>query len=175
MSNEKPQTPATATAAALPDLLAILATPLFDQAAPQEHRILLAVLERLAAEHYRAWAETVSDSSLTQGLLLAAQREEEIAKTVESLDPQAQNIAQSLRARFPNARATYADVFKGRSLMERWQMQSVGGRGGGRLLREFAAAEANPEVREKLIACALKDEENAHFLEEVLKGWKGGA
>ena len=47
-------------------------------------------------------------------------------------------------------------------------MQSVGERGGGRFLREFAAAEANPEARAKLIACALKDEENAQFLEEVL-------
>lgn len=168
MSNEKSQSSATTTAGDLPDLLAIL-TPFFEQSAPQEHRILLAVLERLAAEHYRSWAEGVKDSSLKQGLLTAAGREEEIAETVESLDPRAQHIAQSLLARFPNARATYADVLKGKSLAEQWQMQSIGERGGGRILRDFAAAEANPDARAKLLACALKDEENAQFLEEVLK------
>ena len=95
MSNEKTE---------LPDLLAILAAPLLEQSAPEEHRILLAVLERMAAEHYRTWAEMVEDPSLKQGLLAAARREEEIAEIVESLDPRAQSIAQSLLARFPAAR-----------------------------------------------------------------------
>ncbi|MGH7962036.1 MAG: hypothetical protein ACRERD_09455 [Candidatus Binatia bacterium] len=166
MSNEKSQS--SVAAADLPDLLAIL-TPFFDQSAPQEHRILLAVLERLAAEHYRRWAGEVSDPSLKQGLLQAARREEEIAETIESLDPHAQSIAQSLIARFPNARATYADLLKGKSLAEQWQMQSIGERGGGRILRDFAAAESDPGAREKILACAVKDEENSRFLEEVLK------
>jgi hypothetical protein len=40
------------TKTALPDLLAVL-TLLFEQCAPDEQRIQLAVLERFAAEHYR--------------------------------------------------------------------------------------------------------------------------
>ena len=44
----------------LPDLLKIL-TPLFEQCDPQEQRMLLAILERLAAKRYRAWAETLAD------------------------------------------------------------------------------------------------------------------
>ena len=46
----------------LPDLLGIL-TPLFDQCEPQEQRILLAVLERRAAEHYRAWGPDLGRST----------------------------------------------------------------------------------------------------------------
>ena len=54
-------------AAELPDLIAILGTPIFDQCAPDEQRILLAVLERLAAEHYVRWADGLSDPSEKQG------------------------------------------------------------------------------------------------------------
>jgi hypothetical protein len=59
----------------LPDLLAVVG-PLFDKCAPDEQRILLAVLERLAAEHYRRWANGLSDPEQRRDFLTAAALED---------------------------------------------------------------------------------------------------
>ncbi len=156
------------TKTTLPDLLALL-TPLFDQCAPDEQRILLAVLERLAAEHYRRWAEGLSDPTQKRDFLAAAAREEHIAEILEGLEPRAEHLARAVWQRFPHLRTLYADALKPLSREEQWQVQSIGEHGGAELLRSFAAAEANPDGRAKLLACAAEDEENAQFLAEVLK------
>ena len=152
----------------LPDLLGIL-TPLFDQCEPQEQRILLAVLERLAAEHYRAWAQTLADPQQKQGFIDCAHREEQIAEAMEALDPQAKEIGGSLWKRFPNMRELYADTMRPLSHPQQWQVQSVGELGGARLLRDFAEAETNPDARAALLACAVKDEANGRYLEGILQ------
>ncbi len=155
-------------ATAAPDLLAIL-TPLFDQCDKEEQRILLAVLERLAAEHYRAWAAQVSDPVQKQEFLDAAGREEQIAEVVESLDSQAEQKAQALWARFPDMRDIYANTMRPLTLEVQWRVQAKGELGGAQLLRDFAQAETNPEAQEKLLACASKDETNSQFLTDFLK------
>ncbi len=153
----------------LPDLIEVL-TPLIDQCAPREQRILLAVLERLAGEHYRAWAQTLADEEQKHGFLECANREEQIAEAVEALDPQAKEIGDSLWKRFPNMRELYADTMRPLSHREQWQVQSLGELGGARFLRDFAEAEANADAREALLACAAKDEANGRYLEGILQG-----
>jgi hypothetical protein len=152
----------------LPDLLTVL-SPLFAQCAPDEQRILLAMLERLAAEHYRRWADEVSDPPQKQGLLAAAAREVHIAEVAESLEPHAEQIAKTLWDRFPNIRSLYADAMRPMTLIEQWTVQSAGEHGGSQLWRSFAEAEPNPAVRAKLLACSEEDEENSRFLADTLK------
>jgi hypothetical protein len=149
-----------------PDLLAIL-LPFFEKAAPHEHRILLAMLERFAAEHYRRWAAQEADPARKQGFLACAAREEFIAETVEGLDRNAQRIAQSLRERFPEIRQVYADAMHPLSNEAQWKAQAAGELGGARLYRDFAAAETDPDAREKLLLCVVKEEESARFLETL--------
>lgn len=152
----------------LPDLLAVL-TPLFEQCAPDEQRILLAVLERLAAEHYRRWADSLSDPAQKRDFLTAAALEEHIAAVAEGLEPKAEQIARKLWQRFPHMRSLYADAIAPLSHEEQWQVQAIGEHGGAGVWRSFAQAESNPAVRAKLFACAVADEENSQFLIQVLK------
>ena len=152
----------------LPDLLEIL-TPLFEQCDPQEQRILLAILERLAAKRYRAWAETLTNPQQKQGFLDCAEREEQIAAAVEALNPQAKEIADILWKRLPNIDELYAETMRPLSPSQQWQVQSGGELGGAELLRGFAKAETNPEAREALLACAPKEEASSHYLQDVLK------
>jgi hypothetical protein len=152
----------------LPDLLAVL-TPLFEQCAPDEQRILLAVLERLAAEHYRKWADSLSDPEQKHDFLTAAALEEHIATVAEGLEPRAEQMARTLWQRFPHMRSLYADAIAPLSHEEQWEVQSIGEHGGAGLWRSFAQAELNPEVRAKLFACAAADEENSQFLIRLLK------
>lgn len=152
----------------LPDLLEIL-TPLFEQCDPQEQRILLAILERLAAKRYRAWAETLTDPQQKQGFLACAEREEQIAEAVEALHPQAKEIADIVWKRLPNIDELYAEAMRSLSPSQQWQVQAVGELGGAELLRGFAKAETNPEAREALLACAPKEEASSHYLQDILK------
>jgi hypothetical protein len=156
------------TNTALPDLLALF-TPLFEQCAPDEQRILLAVLERLAAEHYRRWAEGLSDPAQQRDFLAAAAREEHIAAVLEGLESRAEQLTRAVWQRFPHLRTLYADAIQPLSREDQWKVQSIGEHGGAELLRSFAAAEANPDARAKLLACAAEDEENSQFLAGVLK------
>ena len=156
------------TKTTLPDLLAVVG-PLFDKCAPDEQRILLAVLERLAAEHYRRWANGLSDPEQKRDFLTAAALEEHIASVAEGLEPKALEIAERLWKRFPNLRSLYADAIADLSDTQQWEVQSAGEHGGAGLWHTFAKAEANPEVRAKLLACAVADEENSQFLIRVLE------
>jgi len=156
------------TKTTLPDLLAVF-TPLFGQCAPDEQRILLAVLERLAAEHYRRWADTLSDPEQKRDFLTAAALEEHIATVAEGLEPRAEQMARTLWQRFPHLRSVYTDAMAPLSNEEQWEAQSIGEHGGAGLWRSFAQAEPNPEGRAKLFACAAADEENSQFLIRVLK------
>lgn len=154
-------------AAAVPDLLAIL-QPFFERAAPHELRLLVAQLERYAAEHYRRWAADEPDAARRQGFLDCALREEFIAETLEDLEPHASRMAQSLRERFPDLRRVYADAMLAVSKTVQWQAQATGEMGAGNLQRNFAEAEPDPAARARLLGCVDKEEESARFLRSLL-------
>ena len=65
---------------------------------PEEQRpLLVALAEKIAAGRYRDWAEQASGSD-RHALLACADREEEIARRVESLYPDAAAVLEALVA-----------------------------------------------------------------------------
>jgi len=61
----------------------VLAT-LFAGMPVNEQKALLATLERAGAGLYRAWAANEQDAGIKEGLLAAAEREDENARTLEN-------------------------------------------------------------------------------------------
>lgn len=132
-----------------------LAAALFAQCPETEHRVLLAVLERVAADQYRRWADEVGDEHRA-GILECAAREEKVAEVLEAAAPNATATAAALGERFPDLGARYAALLEGRSLVEQFAIQAKGERAGGELLRSYALADA-----------AELEDANADFLDRV--------
>lgn len=132
-----------------------LAATLFAQCPQEEHRALLAVLERVAAEQYRRWADEVGEEHRA-GILACAEREKQVADGLVGGDADATATAESVAARFPDLGDRYAALLDGRSLIEQFAIQATGERAGGELLRSYGL----PDVAE------LEDA-NADFLDRV--------
>ena len=64
--------------------------------------MLIAIIERLAADRYRGWAAGTGDPIERAGLLACALREDEIAEFIESLEVDATARAADLNKRFPD-------------------------------------------------------------------------
>jgi hypothetical protein len=126
--------------------------------------LLLATLERLAAERYRTWAGDHPDPSVREGLLACADREEEIARRVESLDPNAFAIQERLLSDHPELLDLNRTLFEGRPLKVQFAMQAQGEMAGAAAWRAYAAAASDSSARELLQSCSLLEEANADFL-----------
>jgi hypothetical protein len=150
----------------LPDIAAVLA-PLLARVPREEQPLLVALAERLAAERYRGWAREAADRARTAGLLACAEREEEIARRVEALYPNAPAAERDLVARNPDLIAVNRSLFAGHSLDDQLRLQARGERLGAATWRSFARA-ADPAARDTFLACALLEEESAAFLESIL-------
>src|SRR5580765_7050879 len=72
----------------LPNIAGIFG-PILQRLPAAERPLLIAVAERLAAERYRGWAAAASDPAWRAALLACAAREEDIARRVEALYPDA--------------------------------------------------------------------------------------
>ena len=130
--------------------------------------LLLAALERLAAKRYRDWASRHPDPAVKDGLLACADREEEIARRVESLEPNARDIQTTLLA--DNAASLSEAVrtlFEGRPLEVQFAIQAQGELAGAAAWRAFAATASAPAVQELLQSCSLLEEANAAFLQTL--------
>lgn len=88
------------------------------------------MLECLAAEHYRRWADGLSDPAQKRNFLAAAARAEHIAEVLGNLEPKAEHLTRTLWQRFPNLRTLYADAIRPLGREEQWQVQSIGEHGG---------------------------------------------
>jgi hypothetical protein len=150
----------------LPDLAAIFAQLL--QRVPREQQsLLIAIAERRAAVRYREWAE-MSDPAHRPELLSCAEREEEIARRVESLYPGAAAIQQDIVAKNPDLDDLNRSLFAGRPLTQQFAMQAQGERLGAATWRAFAEHAPNPGARATLLGCAALEEDNATVLERLL-------
>lgn len=138
--------------------------PLFDRCPPQEHRMLLGILERVAAGHYRGWAGLARDEATRRGMLECAKREERIADTLESLEPQAERLVRQVNERFPDLKALYDSVMKGKTLAEQWTIQAIGELGGADVLRNFAEQESDAGKQGVLEGLIPLEEENSAFM-----------
>jgi hypothetical protein len=135
---------------------------------PRHQPFLLAKLERLAAARYRTWANEHPDQSVKKGLLACADREEEIAKRVESLNPSFSAIQERLLAENPDLMELNRTLFSGRSLEVQFAMQSAGERAGALAWKAFAAGASEASVKELLESCSPLEQANADFLQTLL-------
>lgn len=135
---------------------------------PKQQPLLLAKLERLAAQRYRHWASDHSDQSSKEGLLACADREEEIATRVESLVPDASAIQDKLLSDHPELLDLNRTLFEGRPLRLQFAMQAEGERAGAAAWRAYAAAASDPSVEELLQRCSSLEQANADFLQTLL-------
>ena len=127
----------------------------------------LALLERGAAERYRAWAEEC-DPADREGLLACAAREDEIADRVEQILPAAEADRPKLRAELPRARDAYFAVFEELPLGEKLRLQAGAERQGAAAWRMIASQQEDSARREALERCAALEEESAAHLETLL-------
>ena len=135
---------------------------------PQLQPLLLAKLERLAAERYRTWASDNPDQSAKDGLLACADREEEIARRVESLNPYASVLQDKLLSGNPELLELNRTLFKERPLKVQFAMQAAGERAGAAAWKAFAAGASDPSARELLQSCSPLEQANADFLQTLL-------
>ena len=151
----------------LPDLAKILGQAL-QNIEPGQRPVLLAALERLAGQRYRMWANEHPDPQVAEGLLACAEREEEIARRVESLHPNAAEIQNKLLAANPQFLELYRTLFEGRPIKDQFTMQAQGERAGAAAWIAYAAASSEPAARELLQSCSTLEEANAAFLHSLL-------
>jgi hypothetical protein len=142
-------------------------TPLLPQVLEEEIPMLIAMLERLAADHYRRWAEETSDPIEKAGLMACMDREEEIAIFIESLEANAEARRAELTARLPDLAAIYASIMEGRSRSEQLRIQAEGELGGADYMSSFAAATSGA-VAARFASLALCEEANSRFLTTLL-------
>src|SRR6058998_506064 len=135
---------------------------------PKLQPLLLAKLERLAAQRYRTWASDHSDPAAKEGLLACADREEEIARRVESLEPNASAIQDKLLSDNPELLDLNRTLFKGRALKVQFAMQADGERAGAAAWKAYAAGASDPSVQELLQSCSPLEQANADFLQTLL-------
>lgn len=157
----------TVNKGSIPNVVEVLAGVL-RSVDPKLQPVLLAKLERLAAERYRTWATDHADQSVRDGLLACADREEEIARRVESLDSNASAIQDKLLSDHPELADLNRTLFEGRPLKVQFAMQAEGERAGATAWRAYAAAAADLSVRELLGSCSPLERANADFLQSLL-------
>lgn len=135
---------------------------------PKLQPMLLAKLERLAAERYRTWASDHADQSTKEGLLACAEREEEIARRVESLAPNASAIQDKLLSDNPDLLDLNRTLFEGRPIEVQFAMQADGERAGAAAWSAYAAVASDPSAQELLQSCSPLEQANADFLQTLL-------
>jgi hypothetical protein len=134
---------------------------------PKLQPLLLAKLERLAAQRYRRWASDYPDPVGKDGLLACADREEEIATRVESLAPNASVIQDKLLSDNPELLNLNRTLFEGRPLKVQFAMQAEGERAGAAAWSAYAAGAADPSAQALLRSCSALEQANADFLQTL--------
>ncbi len=151
----------------LPDIARILGEAL-QGIEPSLQPLLLAALERLAARRYRAWAGDHDNPEVEAGLLACADREEEIARRIESLFPDASAIQERLFAENPEMLNLNRTLFEGRPLRDQFTIQARGEQAGARAWTAIALATSDPSAKELIQSCSPLEEANAEFLHSLL-------
>jgi hypothetical protein len=158
---------ATAAKSALPNVGEILGR-LLERVPAAEHPLFVAIAERMAAARYRGWAE-VAPAAQRAGLLACSVREEGIASRVESLHEKAAARQERIRAANPELAELDRTTFAGRPLEEQYAIQAQGERIGAGLWRSLAQASADEHAKRTYLECAAFEEQNAEFLEALLR------
>src|SRR5262249_55054158 len=137
----------------------------------ERHPLLIALAERLAAERYRGWSADVDDPTRSQ-LLGCAHREEEIARRIEALYPDAAAVQEDLVAGNPDLREVNRSLFAGRPVEQQFAIQAQGERLGAATWRAFAQHSRDAKARDTFLGCAVLEEQSAAVLESLLRAKK---
>lgn len=136
---------------------------------PRERQpLLIAVAERMAAQRYRAWAADPANADRQAELLACAEREEEIAQSIEGLYPDAAALQRTIIDDNPELEQINRSIFAGRSLSEQFTIQARGERLGAATWRAFAEHAPLADARDTFLACARLEEASAAVLESIL-------
>jgi hypothetical protein len=138
------------------------------QRVPADHQpLFIALAERMAAQRYRMWANTVPEMNRKSALLACADREEEIARRVESLYPDAASVQKELLANNADFGATSQAFFAPYSIDEQFAIQAQGERLGAATWRSFAKRASDLQARDVFLSCAVLEEQSAEYLELI--------
>lgn len=129
----------------------------------------VALLERGAADRYRGWAADCADSALAAGLRACAEREQEIAATVEQLFPGRPAGGSELGPSLSSASDTARRIFEGRSRIEQLAIQARAERSGAAFWRALAAEQGDEKAKSVFLRCAGLEEESAAFLDDTVR------
>ena len=151
----------------IPDIAAVLGE-VMQTIEPGDRPLLLAMLERLASQRYRDWVAEHPDEAVKRGLSECAEREEEIARRVESVFDNAAEVQQRLLAENPTLEELNRTLFAGRPLAVQFAMQAGGERAGAAAWAGFAAAADDERITAMLDSCSPLEEANAEFLETLI-------
>ena len=135
---------------------------------PEDPRIFVALAERIAAERYRGWAESVDDEARRRILLECAAREEYIAGRVEALRPDAVALQEQILKDHPDLPSQYKAVLDGMTLRDQFAAQAEAECAGAAAWRAFAATCSDPKEAETLLSCAPLEEASAAALEQII-------
>ena len=134
----------------------------------EEQPLLIAFAERLAADRYRGWADESPEASIRAELRACADREEEIARRIESLHPDAASVQRALVERNPDLLEVNRTLFAGRPVAEQFRTQAEGERLGAATWRAFAAHAKEALARDTFLGCAALEEASAEVLEKLI-------
>lgn len=151
----------------LPNLGQVL-RPLLEKVASDQVPLFIAIVERMAAQRYRVWADAIKDEAYARDLRACADREDEIADKVAALYPNAQELEAELRNAHPELDKLASSVFDDLSTLEEYAVQAEGERIGAATWRGFAETADAPH-RDVFLACADLEEASAEVLEEIIE------
>ena len=143
--------------------------PIVAKVAPGQQPLLIALAERIAAGRYRAWAAEIDDAGDRARLLACADREEEVARRVETLFADASEVQADLLAQHAGLEATYRGLFDGRPLADQFTIQAQGERLGAATWRSFAERSDDDGARTTYLDCAKLEEDSADVLEDLVQ------
>ncbi len=151
----------------VPDIVTTLA-PVLAATDPAHHPLLIAMLERWAADRYREWVDAHDDVATVTALTACVEREEEIAARVEALYPDAAEVQAALVEANPRLQDVLTGSFAWRPIDEQFKLQAEAERLGASTWRSFARAADDPAAVEVFNSCALLEEASAEVLEQLI-------
>jgi hypothetical protein len=143
--------------------------PLLPNVSPEDVPLVVAILERIAASKYRGWAAQSQDHFERDGLLACADREDEIADFIESLQEDSEVKIASLREVIPDFEERYDAVMAGLTRTEQLRVQAEGDMGGSGYMSQFAAG-TQGAIAARFESLALCEEANSRFLSCLIGG-----
>jgi hypothetical protein len=157
----------------IPQFGALLA-PVLAQVPGAARPRFLAMLERIAADRYRAWA-AAADPRHRDVLLACAAGEDEIADRIDAAFRCDDATLDELRALLPQAEEIYLAAFEGRTVMDQIRIQAGAELQGAlawvHIAERLDESPASEQLRDVLAACSALEEHSSHLVTtKVLAG-----